>query len=51
MRARLAADSPSLLRRLNSTFILETIRREGPISRAALARATGLSKPTVNQVA
>jgi predicted NBD/HSP70 family sugar kinase len=51
VRARLAADSPSLLRRLNSTFILETIRREGPISRAALARATGLSKPTVNQVA
>jgi predicted NBD/HSP70 family sugar kinase len=45
------AASPSLLRRLNSTLILDTIRRDGPISRAALARATGLSKPTVNQVA
>jgi predicted NBD/HSP70 family sugar kinase len=51
VRAHLAADSPSLLRRLNSTLILDTIRRDGPISRAALARATGLSKPTVNQVA
>jgi predicted NBD/HSP70 family sugar kinase len=39
------------LRRLNSTLILDTIRRDGPISRPALARATGLSKPTVNQVA
>lgn len=50
MRARAPAGSPSLLRRLNSTLILDTIRSEGPISRAALARATGLSKPTVNQV-
>ena len=46
-----SGSSPSLLRRLNATLILDTIRREGPISRAALARATGLSKPTVNQVA
>jgi predicted NBD/HSP70 family sugar kinase len=51
MRARVPAGSPGLLRRLNSTLILDTIRRDGPISRAALARATGLSKPTVNQVA
>jgi predicted NBD/HSP70 family sugar kinase len=49
--ARAAGSSPSLLRRLNTTLVLDTIRREGPISRAALARATGLSKPTVNQVA
>ena len=42
--------SPSVLRRLNSTLVLETIRQDGPRSRAALARATGLSKPTVNQV-
>jgi predicted NBD/HSP70 family sugar kinase len=43
--------SPSLLRKLNSRLILETIRQDGPISRAGLARATGLSKPTVNEVA
>jgi predicted NBD/HSP70 family sugar kinase len=49
--ARVRAGSPGLLRRLNSTLILDTIRSDGPISRAALARATGLSKPTVNQVA
>ncbi len=48
--AGVRGDSPSLLRRLNSTLILHTIRSDGPISRAALARATGLSKPTVNQV-
>jgi predicted NBD/HSP70 family sugar kinase len=49
--ARVPAGSPGLLRRLNSTLILDAIRRDGPISRAALARSTGLSKPTVNQVA
>jgi predicted NBD/HSP70 family sugar kinase len=51
MQARAPAGSPSLLRRHNSKLILDAIRAEGPISRAALARAVGLSKPTVNQVA
>jgi predicted NBD/HSP70 family sugar kinase len=50
VRTDAPAGSPSLLRRLNSSLVLDTVRREGPISRAALARATGLSKPTVNQV-
>jgi predicted NBD/HSP70 family sugar kinase len=50
MRPHAPAGSPGLLRRINSTLILDTIRSDGPISRAALARATGLSKPTVNQV-
>ena len=44
------ADSPSLLRRMNSAHVLEVIRERGPISRAQLARETGLSKPTVNEV-
>jgi predicted NBD/HSP70 family sugar kinase len=30
--------------------VLSAIRAEGPISRAELAKATGLSKPTVNEV-
>ena len=30
--------------------MLESIRRLGPVSRAQIARATGLSKPTVSQV-
>jgi predicted NBD/HSP70 family sugar kinase len=51
MQVRAPAGSPSLLRRHNSKLILDAIRAEGPISRAALARAVGLSKPTVNQVA
>ncbi len=42
------AGSPRLLRRLNSAAVLRTIRTHGPISRAEVARATGLSKPTVN---
>ena len=50
MANRLPAGSPSLLRRLNSTAVLRAIRTDGPISRTELARVTGLSKPTVNDV-
>ena len=48
MTLRIPAGSPRLLRRLNSAAVLRTIRADGPISRAELARVTGLSKPTVN---
>ena len=48
MTHRIPAGSPRLLRRLNSAAVLRMIRADGPISRAELARATGLSKPTVN---
>jgi predicted NBD/HSP70 family sugar kinase len=41
--------SPSILRRLNAGLVLRTARANGPMSRADLARQTGLSKPTVNQ--
>ena len=44
------AVSPGLLRRLNSAHVLQAVRERGPISRAELAGATGLSKPTVTQV-
>jgi predicted NBD/HSP70 family sugar kinase len=50
MSTRLPVGSPQLLRRLNSAAVLRAIRSDGPISRAGLARATGLSKPTVNEV-
>jgi predicted NBD/HSP70 family sugar kinase len=43
-----AAATPRLLRALNERSILELIRRVGPISRAQLARESGLSKPTVS---
>jgi predicted NBD/HSP70 family sugar kinase len=39
---------PSLLRMLNERTILETILSAAPISRAELARRTGISKPTVS---
>jgi predicted NBD/HSP70 family sugar kinase len=48
MTKRLPAGSPGLLRRLNSAAVLHAVRADGPVSRAELARVTGLSKPTVN---
>jgi predicted NBD/HSP70 family sugar kinase len=50
VRPRLRADSTSMLRRMNSALILDVIRSQGPLSRTEIARATGLSKPTVNDV-
>jgi DNA-binding Lrp family transcriptional regulator len=50
MATRLPAGSPQLLRRLNSAHVLREIRAHGPISRADLAKVTGLSKPTINEV-
>jgi predicted NBD/HSP70 family sugar kinase len=47
---QLPVGSPSLLRRLNSALVLRTIRAQGPLSRSDIAKATGLSKPTVNDV-
>src|SRR5205085_10930538 len=41
--------NPSLLRAINERTLLEYLRTHQPTSRAELARATGLSKPTVSQ--
>ncbi len=38
-----------MLRAINERTVLERIRRLGPVSRAQLARDSGLSKPTVSQ--
>ena len=48
MTHRMPAGSPRLLRRINAAAVLRAIRAGAPISRSELARATGLSKPTVN---
>jgi predicted NBD/HSP70 family sugar kinase len=40
--------TPSLLRAINARTILELIQRDGPVSRAQVARDSGLSKPTVS---
>jgi predicted NBD/HSP70 family sugar kinase len=42
------AGTPSLLRAINARTILELVERSGPISRAQVARDSGLSKPTVS---
>jgi len=41
---------PHLLKMMNQSAVLEVVRRSGPISRADVARVTGLSRPTVSQV-
>ena len=40
--------TPPLLKQLNARAVLETIREGSPISRAEIARRTGISKPTVS---
>lgn len=39
---------PNLLRELSDQAVLETIFREGPVTRPEIAERTGLSKPTVS---
>lgn len=46
----MAAGSPSLMRQLNLAAVLRVIRTQGPLPRPELARATGLSTPTVKQL-
>jgi predicted NBD/HSP70 family sugar kinase len=41
---------PALLRALNERTILEAVRASGPLSRADVARRTGISRPTVSLV-
>jgi predicted NBD/HSP70 family sugar kinase len=44
----LSAARPQLIRAMNEQVMLDHIRRTGPLSRADLARISGLSKPTVS---
>ena len=41
---------PALLRALNERTVLDAVRTGGPISRAEVARKTGISRPTVSLV-
>ena len=40
----------ALLRRINERRLLEVIQQQGPSSRAALTRSSGLTAPTVSKV-
>ena len=42
--------SRKLLRAINRSQVLNTIRAEGPISRVDISRLTGLSQPTVTSI-
>ena len=48
VRGPAPASRPQLLREMNEKVLLDLIRADGPLSRAELARLTGLSKPTVS---
>jgi predicted NBD/HSP70 family sugar kinase len=41
---------PALLRAMNERTVLETLRASGPVSRAEVARRTGISRPTISLV-
>src|SRR6478672_5792650 len=41
---------PALLRALNERTVLDAVRADGPMSRAEVARRTGISRPTVSLV-
>ena len=45
---RVTAGTPSLLRAINERSVLDLIHDRGPLSRAQVARVSGLSKPTVS---
>src|SRR5918995_4833495 len=45
-----AATTPHFMRRTNATLVLQAVRDHGPLSRTGLAKLTGLSKPTVNEI-
>ncbi len=49
LRQEYQPGTPSLLRALNERTLLEYLRSHNPTTRAQLARATRLSKPTVSQ--
>src|SRR5690242_282487 len=40
----------SYLRRMHQRRIIETVARSGSVSRSSLARATGMSQPTVSRI-
>src|SRR5256885_5704951 len=44
----MARATPPLLKQLNERAVLDAIREGAPISRAEIARRTGISKPTVS---
>jgi predicted NBD/HSP70 family sugar kinase len=46
--APITVGTPSLLRAINERTILDLIHSQGPLSRAQVARVSGLSKPTVS---
>ncbi|NLY42406.1 MAG: ROK family transcriptional regulator [Clostridiaceae bacterium] len=50
MRRQAVPGSFSLMKKMNTSFILNTIREKGPISRAEVAKITGLTPATVTNI-
>jgi glucokinase-like ROK family protein len=49
-RAQVRTGDQALVREINLSLILDYLREDGPISRAALAELTGLNKTTVSSI-
>jgi hypothetical protein len=41
---------PNTLRQMNATLVLNIIREQGPLSRAQIAKISGLTKATVSEI-
>ena len=50
MVVQLSGGSTAVLRRMNLRLVLAKVREHGPLSRSDLRRATGLSRPTLDEV-
>jgi predicted NBD/HSP70 family sugar kinase len=50
-RPSIGGTTPSHARSLNRRLVLETVRLQGPIARAAIAQVTGLSLQTISNIA
>jgi predicted NBD/HSP70 family sugar kinase len=48
LSSAITTGTPSLLRAINERTVLDVIHNRGPLSRAQVARVSGLSKPTVS---
>lgn len=47
---RMISGKPELLKKINTGIIVEMVRREGPLSRAELAKRLNISRPTVSKL-
>src|SRR2546421_8037023 len=50
MRSKTSGADHNVMRELNRSLVLDLIKQRSPISRATIAKATDLAKPTVSAI-